>query len=100
LADEVREAESALDELQGYDPKRVFVRILESRVEFVGHEGESETDRRVGLFRTQPQTVATFADLPQEIQDRINVLQITNIGDMGIKDVGARIGDNTYVVYL
>jgi hypothetical protein len=100
LVDEVRTAESALDELQGYDPKRVFVRILESRVEFVGHEGESEYDRRSGLFRTQSQTVATFADLPQEIQDRINVLQITNIGDMGIKDVGARIGDNTYVVYL
>jgi len=100
LVDEVRTAESALDELQGYDPKRVFVRILESRVEFVGHEGESEYDRRSGFFRTQPQTVATFADLPQEIQDRINVLQITNIGDMGIKDVGARIGDNTYVVYL
>ena len=100
LVDEVRTAESALDELQGYDPKRVFVRILESRVEFVGHEGESEYDRRGGFFRTQPQTVATFADLSQEIQDRINVLQITNIGDMGIKDVGARIGDNTYVVYL
>jgi len=100
LADEVRKAESALDELQGYDPKRVFVRILESRVEFVGHEGESEYDRRSGFFRTQPQTVATFADLPQEIQDRINVLQITNIGDTGIKDVGARIGNNTYVVYL
>lgn len=100
LADEVRKAESALDELQGYDPKRVFVRILESRVEFVGHEGESEYDRRSGFFRTQPQTVATFADLPQEIQDRINVLQITNVGDMGIKDVGAKVGDNTYVVYL
>jgi hypothetical protein len=100
LADEVRKAESALDELQGYDPKRVFVRILESRVEFVGHEGESEYDRRSGFFRTQPQTVATFADLPQEIQDRINVLQITNVGDMGIKDVGAKIGNNMYVVYL
>ena len=100
LADEVRKVEGALDELQGYDPKRVFVRILESRVEFVGHEGEAEIDRRSGFFRTQPQTVATFADLPQEIQDRINVLQITNIGDTGIKDVGARIGNNTYVVYL
>ena len=100
LADEVREAESALDELQDYDPKRVFVRILESRVEFVGHEGESAYDRSMGLFRTKPQTVATFADLPQEIQDRINVLQITNIGDKGIKDVGARTGHNTYVVYL
>ena len=100
LADEVRKVEGALDELQGYDPKRVFVRILESRVEFVGHEGESEYDRRSGFFRTQPQTVATFADLPQEIQDRINVLQITNVGDMGIKDVGAKVGNNMYVVYL
>ena len=82
----VRDEGEELARIENYKPDMVFVWLKPDRAEYIGKDGS-------------PMVAHTVEELPEELRNKIAVLQISEINHP-IMDVGMKVGDTKYWVFL
>lgn len=83
---ELKQHSDSFKETRNYKPKEVYVRVGNGFVDYLQDNNHTRVD--------------SIDQLSEEMQERINVLQITSKGDPGMVNVGARISNNMFVLYM
>ena len=84
--EELKQYNDTFKETRNYNPKEVYVRVGNGFVDYLQDDNHTRVD--------------SIEQLPDEMQERINVLQITSKGDPGMVRVGARVSNNMFVLYM